>query len=219
MSEGTPTVRLVLVDDWELVRVGLRDLLKGRPHWDIVGEAGSRAEARAVIERVKPDVALIDIEMPDGSGLDLCGELHEQHPELHSIIVTMHDKPNYIRRALGAGAHGYVLKDWPAPRILAAIETVAAGKLMFPPIPESVLWDFLTSRERQVARPIARGYSNAQVGALLGIMESTVVTHRANAYKKLQCYSPVEIADYMRNNGISECDDVEPRSSRRPPAK
>jgi len=215
MKNENQPIRLLLVDDHPIFRRGLRELLETRPRFQVVGEAGSAAEARALMTEARPDVVLLDIEMPGESGLALCEQLHEGSRSVDSIILTMHDKVGYVRRAMRAGASGYLHKDRPAEEILAAVEMVVAGELVFPHIPAHLAWDDLSKRERQVACRLARGYGNPQIAALLDIMDRTVEHHRLRVRKKLGCFTAVEIAEYIRSNGISDCDQVEPPSSPR----
>ncbi len=221
MKDASKPIRLLLVDDHPIFRRGLREILETRPGFEVVGEAGSAAEARSLMAEAKPDAVFLDIEMPGDSGLELCEELHEAPQSVHSIILTMHDKPGYVRRAMKAGASGYLLKDRPATEILSAVEMVVAGELVFPPVPARLAWDNLSNREREVACLIARGYGNPQIAAILGISEKTVEDHRLHVRRKLGCSSAVEIAEYVRMNGISECDKLESssRPSSRPPTR
>lgn len=211
MKDANKAIVLLLVDDHPIFRRGLREILETRAGFEVVAEAGSAAEARSLMAEAKPDAVFLDIEMPGDSGLELCEELHEAPESVHSIILTMHDKPGYVRRAMRAGASGYLLKDRPAAEILAAVELVVAGELVFPPVPARLAWDNLSRRERETACLIARGYGNPQIAAILGIVDKTVEDHRLRMRKKLGCSSPIEIADYIRTNGISDCDAVEPR--------
>ncbi len=207
MNDTKAPIRLVLVDDHPLIRQGLRDLLQARHHFEIVAEAGSVAEARPHLEQpLAPDVVLLDIEMPGQTGLELCHELHERRPEIRPLIVTMHDRPGYVRAALYAGARAYVLKDRPAAFVVSAVEAVAAGEMVFPHIEFALLWDKLTRRERQVAWLLAQDFKNVQVAARLGIGDRAVEAYRANIYKKLGAHSAMGIADYIRRDGITERD-------------
>ena len=211
MKDASKPIRLLLVDDHPIFRRGLREILEKRPGFEVVAEAGSAAEARSLLAEAKPDAVFLDIEMPGESGLELCKELHEAALSVHSIILTMHDKPGYVRRAMQAGASGYLLKDRPAAEILSAVEKVVAGELVFPPVPALLAWDNLSRRERDVAFLLARGYGNPQIAARLGVMDRTIESHRAHVREKLCCSSAVEIADYVRVNGISDRDPLEPR--------
>jgi DNA-binding NarL/FixJ family response regulator len=221
MKDESNPIRLLLVDDHPIFRRGLREILETRPGFEVVAEAGSAPEARALMAEAKPDAVFLDIEMPGENGLELCEQLHEAPQGIRSIVLTMHDKPGYVRRAMQAGASGYLLKDRPAAEILSAVERVVAGELVFPPVPARLAWDNLSQREREVACLIARGYGNPQIAAILGIAERTVEDHRLRVRIKLGCSSSIEIAEYIRANGISDCEAFESskRPSSRPPTR
>jgi len=205
-------IRLLLVDDQPLVRESMHALLEARPAFAVVGEAGTVGQGLGLVPQAAPHLVLVDMELKGGeTGLGLIRSLREQHPDVRILVVSMHNKPNYVRKANEAGAHGYVLKDDPSSFLFPAIEKVADGGRIYSPNLDwsELLWGKLTPMERKVAFLIAKGFGNAQIAALLTVHESTTKSHRAHIREKLCLSSAVEIADYIRNNGIIAGDDVE----------
>jgi DNA-binding NarL/FixJ family response regulator len=206
MNEGAPKrpIRVLVVDDHALFRNSLCAVLAAEPAFEVVAEAGTGAEALARAREAAPDVALLDLELKGESGLKLLRELRRELPELLVLIVTMHNKPNFVRSANAAGAHGYVLKDESASFLVEAVRRVASGERVHSSGLDwsEPLWQKLTERERQVAALLANDYKNVQISALLGVGERAIETYRAHVYTKLEVLSAMGIADYMRKNGI-----------------
>lgn len=184
-------VRILLVDDHPLVRDGLRARLETIPHFAVVAEAGNGEEALQHAAARGIDLALMDINMSGMNGLELTARLHALHPEIAVLMLSMHDKPEYVMQAIQAGARGYVLKDAPATDIIAAIDTVMRGgiyysaglaKQLAKPMPPVQL---LTPREREVLQCIATGKSNKHIARALDLSVRTVETHRLNIKRKL----------------------------------
>jgi two-component system, NarL family, nitrate/nitrite response regulator NarL len=200
-------VRLLLVDDHPLVRDSLGGLLAVEPRFEVVGGAGSVAEALPLVRETKPNVVLLDIELKKESGLILLKTLRDAYPDVRVLIVTMHNKANFVQKANAAGARGYVLKDEPASFLLQAVARVAAGERVHSSgLDWSELdWHLLTPRERQVACLLANDYNNAQIAAKLEIGKRAVEAYRANIYEKLGVSSAVGIANYVREHGIDDC--------------
>jgi DNA-binding NarL/FixJ family response regulator len=192
-------VRIMLVDDHPLVRDGLRARLEAVPHFCVAAEAGSGAEALALAGAARVDLVLMDITMRDGSGIDATAELTRSHPGIAVLMLSMHDKLEYVTQAMQAGARGYVLKDAPGKDIVQAIDTVMAGGIYYsapvarelarPSIPDNQL----TSREQEVLRHIANGESNKRIARELDLSVRTVETHRLNIKRKLGIEGQAEL--------------------------
>jgi DNA-binding NarL/FixJ family response regulator len=195
-------VQIMLVDDHPLVRDGLRARLEAVPHFRVVLEAGSGAEALAMADTARIDLVLMDITMRDGSGIDATAQLSRSHPEIAVLILSMHDKLEYVSQAMQAGARGYVLKDAPGKDIVLAIDTVMAGGIYYsapvarqlarPGMPDNQL----TSREQEVLRHIANGESNKQIARALDLSVRTVETHRLNIKRKLGIEGQAELIKF-----------------------
>jgi DNA-binding NarL/FixJ family response regulator len=196
------TIHIMLVDDHPLVRDGLRARLESVPHFRVVLEAGSGAEALAMADKAQIDLVLMDITMRDSSGIDATAQLGRSHPGIAVLILSMHDKLEYVSQAMQAGARGYVLKDAPGKDIVLAIDTVMAGGIYYsapvarqlarPGMPDNQL----TSREQEVLRHIANGESNKQIARALDLSVRTVETHRLNIKRKLGIEGQAELIKF-----------------------
>jgi DNA-binding NarL/FixJ family response regulator len=202
------TVRIMLVDDHPLVRDGLRARLEAVPHFRVVAEAGSGAEALAMVAGAQVDLVLMDITMRDGSGIEATAQLGRSHPEVAVLILSMHDKLEYVSQAMQAGARGYVLKDAPGKDIVLAIDTVMAGGIYYsapvarqlarPVLPDNQL----TTREQEVLRHIANGESNKQIARALDLSVRTVETHRLNIKRKLGIEGQAELIKFAVQHAL-----------------
>jgi DNA-binding NarL/FixJ family response regulator len=196
-------IRIMLVDDHPLVRDGLRARLEAVPNLEVVAEAGSGPDALALAGSLRIDLVLMDITMRDGGGIDATARLTERHPGIAVLILSMHDKIEYVTQAMQAGARGYVLKDAPGRDIVLAIETVMAGgiyysaalarQLVRPGAPQS---EALSAREQQVLGHIANGESNKRIALELALSVRTVETHRLNIKRKLGIEGQAELIKY-----------------------
>jgi DNA-binding NarL/FixJ family response regulator len=193
----TNAIRILLVDDHPLVRDGLRARLEAVPHFCVVAEAGSGSEA---LERAADaDLVLMDINMRGGSGIEATAQLTARYPDIAVLILSMHDKLEYVAQAMQAGARGYVLKDAPGKDIVLAIETVMSGGIYYSAalarqLARPALHDNqLTGREQQVLRHIANGQSNKQIARALDLSVRTVETHRLNIKRKLGIEGQAEL--------------------------
>jgi DNA-binding NarL/FixJ family response regulator len=210
-------IRLVVADDHAVVREGVCALLSSDPDFDVVGQAGDGAAVFDLVERLQPDVVVLDLMMPGAGGLEVTGQLarRREHPAV--LILSMHESEAYVVEAMRRGAAGYALKQAPAGELARGIRAVAAGaRYLSPPLSDRALdayvrgpdaqsqepEDMLTVREREVLRLAAEGRSNAEIGALLFISRRTVETHRARAMKKLGLRSQLELARYAIDRGI-----------------
>jgi DNA-binding NarL/FixJ family response regulator len=195
------TIRVVLVDDQPLVRAGLARILEVDPGLEVVGEASDGRAAVALVRRVRPDVVLMDVRMPMGDGIDATRQLRDAGSDAKVVVLTTFGLDEYVVDSLRGGASGFLLKEAPPERILAAIHEVAAGNAVLDPaVTRSVIAalgsrgpragtarvDLLTQREREVLMLLARGLSNAEIAGLLVVGEGTVKTHVAHLLAKLE---------------------------------
>ena len=203
-------VHIMLVDDHPLVRDGLRARLEAVPHFRVVAEAGSGAEALALADTLAGDtpidLVLMDITMRKGSGIDATARLTEHHPGIAVLMLSMHDKLEYVTQAMQAGARGYVLKDAPGKDIVLAIDTVMAGGIYYstalarqlarPALHAATPDSQLTAREQEVLQHIANGESNKQIARGLELSVRTVETHRLNIKRKLGIEGQAELIKF-----------------------
>jgi DNA-binding NarL/FixJ family response regulator len=195
-------MRILLVDDHALVRDGMRALLAGHPRAEVVGEAADAAQARSEVARLQPDLVLMDIGLRQGNGIELTAELTRAHPGLAVLMLSMYDNPEYLHRALQAGARGYVLKDGPSSEILAAIDAVGGGdsyiatRLARPTPRGDESRPLLSERESEILAALARGLSSKQIAAEYDLSVRTVETHRQNIRRKLKIAGQAELIRY-----------------------
>jgi DNA-binding NarL/FixJ family response regulator len=193
-------IRILLADDHPLVRDGLRARLEAVPHFRVVAEAGTGAEALA--RAADADLVLMDINMRGGSGIEATAQLTARHPGIAVLILSMHDKLEYVTQAMQAGARGYVLKDAPGKDIVLAIETVMSGGIYYSAALARQLArpaqqdNQLTTREQQVLQHIANGESNKQIARGLDLSVRTVETHRLNIKRKLGIEGQAELIKF-----------------------
>jgi DNA-binding NarL/FixJ family response regulator len=203
----TEMVHIMLVDDHPLVRDGLRARLEAVPHFRVVAEADSGAEALTLAGSTRIDLVLMDITMRDGSGIEATARLYANFPAIAVLILSMHDKLEYVTQAMQAGARGYVLKDAPGKDIVLAIDTVVAGGIYYSAAVARQLArpatqdNQLTSREQEVLRHIANGESNKQIARALDLSVRTVETHRLNIKRKLGIEGQAELIKFAVQHG------------------
>jgi two-component system response regulator DevR len=191
-------IRVFLLDDHEIVRRGLRELLEGAGDFDVVGESGSAVEASARIPALRPDVAVLDGRLPDGSGVEVCRNIRSVDPTINALILTSYDDDDALFSAILAGAAGYVLKQISGTDLTDAIRRVAAGQSLIDPAltarvlervrhPEPELSELsgLTEREREILELIAQGLTNRQIGERLFLAEKTVKNYVSGLLAKL----------------------------------
>jgi two-component system response regulator DevR len=204
---SAPTTRLLLVDDSEMVRTGLRTLLSTEPSFEIAGEAANVAQGVEAAERLKPDVVLLDIRLPDGTGIDACREIRRRAPDARVLMVTSVVDESVVDDAIRAGAHGYLLKEIDGRGLVAAVREVAAGKsILDPAITARVIQlmraaqpgrdslSVLSPQEKRVLALIAEGNTNKEVAAKLAIGEKTVRNYLATIFEKLHVTRRAEAA-------------------------
>jgi two-component system response regulator NreC len=197
--------RVVIAEDHTILREGLRALLSAEPDFEVVGEAEDGQEAIRKVEKLRPDLILMDLSMPRMNGLDAIREIKKRSFASKILVLTVHKTDEYILATLQAGADGYILKDSTHAELGMAIRTVLAGKFYLSPgISEKVIngylagkkpsktatpWDTLTARERGILKLIAEGYKNKDIAEYLCISVKTVEKHRANLMQKLDLHS------------------------------
>jgi len=197
----TPT-RVLLVDDHPLVREGLRARLADTPGIAVVGEAGDADSAFARVGMLRPDLVLMDVGMKQLNGIELTARLREKHPVLRVLMLSMYDNPEYVHRALAAGAMGYVLKEAPSEEIVEAILAVAAGRQFLGSGLAATAGrpddgrPLLSARESEILRCLADGMASKQVAEALGMSVRTVETHRQNIRRKLGLAGQAELIKY-----------------------
>jgi len=221
MSKVRKKLRILLADDHELVRRGVRSLLHTQPHWRVVAEAASGSEAVLKARKLKPDIAILDLGMPQMDGLEATRQIQEAVPTSKVLVLTMHESDQMVQRVLEAGASGYVLKSDLAGQLLKAVRSVSRGKrFLTQRVSEIVLLGFLrakmeskeneetqaqvkpTPREAEIIRLLAAGKTNKQIAAQLGIAVRTAETHRANIMLKLGLHSITELIHYALRRGM-----------------
>jgi DNA-binding NarL/FixJ family response regulator len=201
--------RVFLVDDHEIVRRGIAELLDREPDLEVVGEAADASRALARIAATRPDVAVLDVRLPDGDGIALCREVRSRHPEVRCLMLTAYDDDEATMSAVLAGASGYVLKNVSGSRLLEDIRAVAAGRsLLHPAASRDVVeraeavdrddprFGALQLRERQVLALIAEGLTNRQIGERLGLAEKTVKNYVSGLLRKLGLERRTQAAVY-----------------------
>ena len=207
MSESeTPKIRIFLLDDHEVVRRGVRSLFEAEEDMEIVGEAGTAAEALARVPAARPDVAVLDVRLPDGDGVTVCRELRSQRPELACLMLTSFSDDEALFDAILAGAAGYVLKQIRGSDLIGAARTVAGGgslldprataavlKRMRSPKADDPLKD-LTDQERRILELIGEGLTNREIGARIFLAEKTVKNYVSNLLAKLGLQRRTQVA-------------------------
>jgi DNA-binding NarL/FixJ family response regulator len=211
-------LRIVIADDHELIRRGIRGLLASKPHWHVVAEANNGRDAVRMIQELKPDVVILDFSMPEMNGIDAAQEISRLHVETEVILLTMHDSEEIIREALISGARGFVLKTDADRDLVDAVDMVSKHRQFFTPrVAELVLSGYfsaktsplqreevsqLTSREREVVQLLAEGRTSKEIGGLLRISVRTTETHRININRKLKFNSIADLVRFAIRNGI-----------------
>jgi len=208
-------IRILIADDHDVVRSGLRHIIEAQPNWQVVAEAGDGKEAVQKALQTKPDVAVIDYSLPILNGAETTRQIRAALPQTEVLIFTMHDNETLIRELLKVGARGYLLKTDARRHLIGAIEALAVHNPFFTAkVSEALLGSFLsrpsregsalTHRERGVVQLIAEGYANKQIAGLLEIGLKTVETHRAAIMRKLNLSSSAALARYAIRNRIVE---------------
>jgi two-component system response regulator NreC len=213
------SIRVLIVDDHAVVRAGLKLLLEAEEDLEPVGEAGTGRDAIFEARTLKPDVILLDVVMPDRSGLDVLPQLLHEQPETKVLVLSMQDDPQYVRQAFASGASGYVLKEAADTEVVAAIREVAkGGRYVHPELGARLVVaeteaarraeeDPLSDREREVLRLLALGHTNQEIAKQLYISVRTAETHRAHIMQKLRLSSRAELVRHALAEGLLEASD------------
>ncbi|TAK21850.1 MAG: response regulator transcription factor [Chloroflexota bacterium] len=217
-----PAIRIVVADDHTLIRRGIVSLLGAEPDMEVVGEAGSGPEAVRQARATTADIVLMDIAMPNGNGLDATRDIGRESPGTRVLILTVHDREDYLFQALRAGAAGYILKGADTQDLLSAIRAVHQGGVyLYPTVTKKVLADYmrrvdsgedrasydnLSERERQVLTLIAQGKTTAEIATALFISPHTVQTHRDHIMEKLDLHRKAELIKYAIRKGLIDAD-------------
>jgi len=211
-------IRLVLVDDHEMVRTGLRMLLETQPDIKIAAEASNAAQALALVNEFKPDVVVMDITLPDLSGIEVTRQIKAEHPEIAVVALTIHEDEQYFFEMLQAGASGYVPKRAAPDDLISAIRAAHEDEIyIYPSLAKTLVADFLgrtrsqqdevsldrlTAREQEVLELLAEGKSNEDIAEKLSISKHTVARHRENLMRKLEMHSRSELVKYAIRKGL-----------------
>jgi two-component system, NarL family, response regulator NreC len=206
-------IRILLADDHVLVRQGFRMILSAQPDMEIVGEAGNGREAVEFAEKLKPDIVIMDVAMPELNGIEATRRLTASTPRTRVLALSMHKDSVYVREILRSGARGYLLKDSADADLLTAVRAVAKGDgYLSPAVSDAVLTDYrrhvtdpidlLTTREREVLQMIAEGKTNKEIAVALNLSVYTVEAHRGRVMEKLNLHSTGELVRFALRNGL-----------------
>ena len=207
------TIRVMIVDDHAVLRSGLRLVIEREDGLEVCGEAGTAEDALRSFERLQPNLVLMDLEMPGMGGLAGVARLHELHPEVAVLVLSMHGEADDVRRAFEAGAHGYVLKTAVDEDLIRAIRAVSSGERYLHPSLGAALAqpaqsrgavDELSAREREVLRLLALGHTNQEIAQQLYVSVRTVESHRAHIMTKLRAASRAEMVQHAIAGGLLE---------------
>jgi two-component system response regulator DevR len=214
-----PAIRILIADDHEVVRIGLAALLARQPGFRVVGEAASGTDAIRMARTLRPDVVVMDIRMPEGSGTDACRTITAELPETPVVMLTSYADEEALFDAISAGASGYVLKRIGSDELVGAVRTVAAGQSMLDPAvtaavlerlrraahaEESGAFSELTEQERRVLAHLAQGASNREIAAAMELAEKTVRNYVSNILAKLSLASRAQAAAFAIRNRLTE---------------
>ena len=211
-------INILIADDHAIVRTGLRAVLKTESAMELIGEATGGYETVALVESKQPEVLVLDLSMPDMDGIEVTKKVKSLYPNIHILILTIHEDEALLRAALKAGASGYILKRAAEAELVSAIHKILNGELYVdpsmvrvllnddvpPPASQTKPIEELTPRETEVLKLIAQGYTNRQIGEELHISIRTAESHRANLSGKLGLQSRVELVRYAREHGLIE---------------
>ena len=207
-------LRIALADDQALVRAGVRKVLEGEPDMEVVAEAEEGDQLMRLLRSVEVDVVVLDLNMPGRDGFEVLRDLHLADLPIKVLVLSLHDDPQYVGRAVREGAHGYLLKDDAVLELPGAVRTVMEGQPFLSPRAQAALtqvlrngerldpFDLLSPRELEVLRRVATGLSSKEIGASLNISPRTVETHRASLMRKLDLHSVAELTRFAMAKGL-----------------
>jgi len=215
------SLRILIADDHDLMRRGVKTLLQSHTGWEICGEAKTGREAVDLAEKMRPDIVILDIGMPDLNGMEAARRIRKASPATEILILSVHYSDQLVREIVDAGVRGYIVKSDSDRDLVIAVETLAKHKPFFTPhATEMILGSFntggpirqipemiserLTSREREIVQLLAEGKSSKEVASSLGISTKTAETHRANVMRKLELHNVSELVRYAVRNQIIE---------------
>lgn len=209
-------LRILIADDHEIVRRGLKTLLESQPGWKVVAEAVNGTQAVDIAKESKPQVAVLDLGMPDLNGFEATRRIHEILPETEVLILTAHDADPMVREAVSCGARGFLVKSDVGQDLVAAVESVARRKFFLSPrFSQAEGYEFtshdaevplnrLTAREREIVQLLAEGNSNKDIATRLDISVKTAETHRTNIMRKIGAHSLSDLVRFTIRNGLVE---------------
>lgn len=206
-------IRVLLADDHTIVRQGLKLILAAQPDFEVVGEAANGRDAADLAEKLKPDIVLMDVQMPDLNGIEATRRMVAANSRIKVLVLSMHKEALYVREVLKAGARGYILKDAIDTELLSAMRSVARGDgYISPAVSGALLSDYreqssnpldtLSTREREVLQLIAEGKTNKEVATRLNLSVYTVDSHRGKIMEKLNLHSAGELVRFAMKNGL-----------------
>ena len=217
-------IRILLIDDHPLFREGIKAIIARNIRYEVVGEAGTAAQGLQMARELKPDLILIDLSLPDKSGIELIGDIYQFSPKIRMMVVSMHSKIDYIVKAFQSGATGYLVKESASERLIQGIDHVLKGdyymdpsvshhvikKLAALPSKNAVVktsgYDALTLREQEVLVMLAEGQSSKQIADKLFISPKTAENHRSSIMRKLELHSAIDLARYAARIGLIDID-------------
>jgi DNA-binding NarL/FixJ family response regulator len=215
---GHEKIRVLVVDDHTIVREGVRLLLEAQADIEVIGEAADGQQALKLVRQFRPDLVVMDIQMPNLNGLEATRTIKQEFPQIHILALTMYESDDYFFQVLNAGASGYVLKKAASADLLTAIRAVHSGDVfLYPSVARRLVSDYLgrvksgeeknsydglTAREREVLKLIAEGHTNQVIAEKLVISPSTVQTHRTRIMQRLNLHSRAELIQYARRKGL-----------------
>lgn len=212
--------RIFIADDHAILREGLLSIINGVPEYEVIGESGDGREALEKIEKLKPDVVILDISLPSMTGVEISRQIRKYHPEIKIIILSQHDNDDYVEHLMQYGVHGYILKENTAIDLLRAIDEVKKDNIyLSPQITKKIVNSFmlyrrnstepqeqitarLTPRELEIVKLIAEGKSSKQISSILFISGKTVNAHRTNIMKKLDVNKVTDLVIYAIKKGL-----------------
>jgi len=212
------SIRIVLADDHQIIRDGLRHLLKTQKDMEVLAEAEDGRSAVQLVGKIKPDVVILDVAMPDLNGIEAARQISSQYPNVRIVALSMHSDRRFVAEMLKAGASGYLLKDSAFEELAQAVRTVVAGKMyLSPQITGGIIEDYvlrlpngrdsaasvLTPREREVLQLVAEGKSTKQIAGHLNVSVKTVETHRRQLMEKLDLHSVAELTKFAVREGLT----------------